>query len=108
METMTSTMVSFSSRLRATLPGLKLQLVSLVDGYNLPMKIDNNVGCPVADCPVDLGPNCLSIYHFRRMRSYLLTFMTGPAPLKGPFDSTGFPVGCKSACNANLDGNPGL
>lgn len=29
----------------------------------------------------------------------------GPAPLKGPFDSTGFPVGCKSACEANLDGN---
>ena len=25
--------------------------------------------------------------------------------MKGPFDSTGFPVGCKSACEANLDGN---
>ncbi|KAG8712976.1 hypothetical protein FRC09_019252, partial [Ceratobasidium sp. 395] len=60
--------------------------VSLVDGYNLPMRITNNVGCHVADCPVDLGPNC-------------------PAPLKGPYDSTGFPVGCKSACFANLDGN---
>lgn len=32
--------------------------VSLVDGYNLPMRIDNNKGCGVADCPVDLGPNC--------------------------------------------------
>lgn len=31
---------------------------------------------------------------------------SGPAPLKGPYDSTGFPVGCKSACEANLDGNP--
>ncbi|CEL53127.1 Pathogenesis-related protein 5 OS=Arabidopsis thaliana GN=At1g75040 PE=1 SV=1 [Rhizoctonia solani AG-1 IB] len=61
--------------------------VSLVDGYNLPMSITNNVGCPVADCPVDLGPNC-------------------PDPIKGPFDSSGFPVGCKSACSANLDGNP--
>ncbi|KAF9045536.1 thaumatin-like protein [Panaeolus papilionaceus] len=60
--------------------------VSLVDGYNLPMSITNNKGCPVADCPVDLGPNC-------------------PAPLKGPYDSVGFPVGCKSACAANLDGN---
>ena len=30
----------------------------------------------------------------------------GPAPIQGPFDSTGFPVGCKSACAANLDGNP--
>ncbi|KAI0672089.1 thaumatin-like protein [Trametes maxima] len=61
--------------------------VSLVDGYNLPMAITNSANCPVADCPVDLGPNC-------------------PAPIKGPFDSTGFPVGCKSACAANLDGNP--
>jgi hypothetical protein len=61
--------------------------VSLVDGYNLPIRIDNSAGCPIADCPVDLGPNC-------------------PAPLRGPLDSTGFPVGCKSACDANLDGNP--
>ncbi|KAL7277768.1 hypothetical protein ACG7TL_008711 [Trametes sanguinea] len=60
--------------------------VSLVDGYNLPVRISNNQGCHVADCPVDLGPNC-------------------PAPLKGPFDSTGFPVGCKSACEAGL-GDP--
>ncbi|KAI0342505.1 Osmotin thaumatin-like protein [Trametopsis cervina] len=60
--------------------------VSLVDGYNLPVRIDNNKGCPVPKCAVDLGPNC-------------------PAPLKGPYDSTGFPVGCKSACEANLDGN---
>ncbi|KAF6751109.1 thaumatin-like protein [Ephemerocybe angulata] len=62
--------------------------VSLVDGYNLPMRISNTAGCPVADCAVDLGPNC-------------------PAALKGPFDKTGFPVGCKSACFANLDGNQG-
>ena len=32
--------------------------VSLVDGYNLPVRIDNNKGCGIADCPVDLGPNC--------------------------------------------------
>lgn len=60
--------------------------VSLVDGADLPMAVNNNVGCHAAGCPVDLGPNC-------------------PAQLKGPFDSTGFPVGCKSACEANLDGN---
>ncbi|PSR75679.1 hypothetical protein PHLCEN_2v8970 [Hermanssonia centrifuga] len=29
-----------------------------------------------------------------------------PAPLKGLYDSIGFPVGCKSACEANLNGNP--
>ncbi|RXW23227.1 hypothetical protein EST38_g2625 [Candolleomyces aberdarensis] len=62
--------------------------VSLVDGYNLPVRISNNVGCPVAECATDLGPNC-------------------PQALKGPFDASGFPVGCKSACFANLDGNPG-
>ncbi|KAJ7628699.1 thaumatin-like protein [Roridomyces roridus] len=63
--------------------------VSLVDGYNLPMRIDNNVGCGIASCPVDLGPNC-------------------PSQLKGPFDSTGFPVGCKSACLVDaLNGNAG-
>ncbi|TRM66934.1 thaumatin [Schizophyllum amplum] len=62
--------------------GLDNYDVSLVDGYNLPMRITNNVGCPVADCPVDLGPNC-------------------PDNLKGPYDSVGFPVGCKSACLAD-------
>ncbi|KIO15782.1 hypothetical protein M407DRAFT_34625, partial [Tulasnella calospora MUT 4182] len=60
--------------------------VSLVDGYNLPMRITNTGGCHVADCPVDLGPNC-------------------PSALKGPFDSSGFPVGCKSDCL--VDSNPG-
>ncbi|EJD35446.1 Osmotin, thaumatin-like protein [Auricularia subglabra TFB-10046 SS5] len=61
--------------------------VSLVDGYNLPMSVETNAGCPIAGCFVDLGPGC-------------------PDQLKGPFDATGFPVGCKTACLANLDGNP--
>ena len=30
----------------------------------------------------------------------------GPAALKGPYDSTGFPVGCKSACL--VDSNPSM
>ncbi|KAG8854690.1 hypothetical protein FRB96_007375 [Tulasnella sp. 330] len=59
--------------------------VSLVDGYNLPISITNTEGCGVAQCAVDLGPNC-------------------PANLKGPFDSNGFPVGCKSDCM--VDPNP--
>jgi len=59
--------------------------VSLVDGYNLPIRIDNGEGCPVPKCAVDLGPNC-------------------PAQFQGPFDSTGFPLGCKSACL--VDPNP--
>ena len=81
--------------------------VSLVDGYNLPMRITNNVGCPVPDCPVDLGPNC---EYSERISSagdsYHSTSSIGPAALKGPFDSSGFPVGCKSACSAGL-GDPG-
>jgi len=61
--------------------------VSLVDGYNLPMAIiPSATNCSVASCPVDLGPTC-------------------PAPLVGPLDSTGFPVGCKSACDAGLVGD---
>ena len=31
----------------------------------------------------------------------------GPSQLKGPFNSTGFPLGCNSSCDANLSGNPG-
>ncbi|KAJ7280923.1 thaumatin [Mycena rebaudengoi] len=57
--------------------------VSLVDGFNLPVRIDNNAGCTVPSCSVDLSPNC-------------------PVAQKGPFDSTGFPVGCKSACTVDL------
>uniref|UniRef100_A0A0W0EY42 Putative thaumatin-like protein n=1 Tax=Moniliophthora roreri TaxID=221103 RepID=A0A0W0EY42_MONRR len=53
--------------------------VSLVDGFNIPMAITNNVNCPVADCPVDLNANC-------------------PAELASA-------AGCASACFANLDGN---
>lgn len=82
--------------------------VSLVDGYNLPMRIDNNQGCPVGECPVDLGPHCKPHHNYYHVYSGLangVKLMLGPAQLKGPFDSTGFPVGCKSACVANLDGN---
>jgi len=59
--------------------------VSLVQGFNLPLEITNTAGCSVASCPQDLGPDC-------------------PDELKGPFDSTGFPVGCKSDCE--VDPNP--
>ncbi|KAG8774268.1 hypothetical protein FRC12_002084 [Ceratobasidium sp. 428] len=66
--------------------GLDWYDVSLVDGYNLPMRISNSVGCEVAECQVDLGPNC-------------------PVELKGPTDASGLVLGCQSACAANLDGN---
>ncbi|ESK97019.1 thaumatin-like protein [Moniliophthora roreri MCA 2997] len=53
--------------------------VSLVDGFNIPMAITNNVNYPVADCPVDLTATC-------------------PGELASA-------AGCASACFANLDGN---
>ncbi|KAI5116716.1 hypothetical protein M0805_000825 [Coniferiporia weirii] len=67
--------------------GLDYYDVSLVDGYALPVSVTNNVGCATASCPVDLGPNC-------------------PSVLAGPYDSTGFVLGCKSACLADLDNDP--
>ena len=33
-------------------------LVSLVDGFNIPMSITNNKGCDLADCPADLNNGC--------------------------------------------------
>ncbi|KAJ7779684.1 Osmotin thaumatin-like protein [Mycena metata] len=53
--------------------------VSLVNGFNLPVRIDNTAGCGTPSCTVDLNANC-------------------PAAQKGPLDSTGAAVGCKSAC----------
>ena len=37
-----------------------------------------------------------------------LSSFSGPSQLQGPFDSNGFPVGCMSACSANLDGDPSI
>ena len=62
--------------------------VSLVDGYNLPVRIDNNKGCGVADCPVDLGPNCTQ--HFsppvckRWADSLMVHCAQAPTRLKAP------------------------
>ncbi|KAH9927991.1 thaumatin-like protein [Epithele typhae] len=67
--------------------GLDNYDVSLVDGFNLPMSVTNNQQCHTASCPVDLNPNC-------------------PQQLKGPFDSSGTAVGCKSACVAHLASDP--
>ncbi|TEB32618.1 thaumatin-like protein [Coprinellus micaceus] len=61
--------------------------VSLVDGFNLPMRITPTGGCAVADCPKDLNPEC-------------------PGEIRGPADGSGSNHGCKSACFANLDSNP--
>ncbi|KAK7045099.1 thaumatin-like protein [Favolaschia claudopus] len=60
--------------------------VSLKDGFNIPMRITNSVGCDQPTCSSDLNPNC-------------------PSPLIVK-DSSGKIAGCKSACAANLDPDP--
>ncbi|KAI0329065.1 thaumatin-like protein [Cubamyces sp. BRFM 1775] len=59
--------------------------VSVVDGHNIPMKIETNQNCPVAECAADLVAGC-------------------PEPLASPKDANGNTVGCKTACSAGLSG----
>ncbi|KAF8266070.1 thaumatin-like protein [Lactarius quietus] len=79
------TLAEFSLSTDADLPDE--YAVVLVDGFNLPMIINNNAGCGVAQCSHDLAHNC-------------------PAPLKGPYNSKGFPIGCNSACQAGIAPDP--
>jgi len=58
--------------------------VSLVDGFNLPMQIDNTGGCGTASCPNDLTKSC-------------------PSDLQGPTDANGTVIGCKSSCEVDSD-----
>ncbi|KAF7363779.1 Thaumatin-like protein [Mycena sanguinolenta] len=62
--------------------------ISLIVGYNVPMRIDNHAACGNPSCPVNLNPSC-------------------PTAQKGPFDpTTGAALGCTSACE--LDKAHGL
>jgi hypothetical protein len=58
-------------------------VVSLVDGFNVSMMMIPSANYFVASCPTDLNPGC-------------------PSQLIGLCNSSGNPVGCKSACDANL------
>lgn len=67
------------------------------------MRITNSKGCSIADCPVDLGPDCTSDFCLASYMAYAHRIpSTGPDPLKGPLDASGFPLGCKSACLAGI------
>lgn len=69
-----------------TLRGQDFYGVSLVDGFNLPIRIEAiNCVCPTGECPFDLNPKC-------------------PAVLR-QLNAAGTIVGCKSACFAGIDGN---
>ncbi|GAA6042468.1 hypothetical protein JCM8097_003042 [Rhodosporidiobolus ruineniae] len=59
--------------------------VSNVDGFNLPVSITNDKGCPAPSCANNINVNC-------------------PAELTVT-NAGGDKVGCYSACAANLDGN---
>ncbi|KAF8268200.1 thaumatin [Lactarius quietus] len=61
--------------------------ILLVNGFNLPMRINNSAGCGVPECNVDLGANC-------------------PIQLQEAYQPTGFPTGCNSACAAGLAPDP--
>ncbi|CAE6357374.1 unnamed protein product [Rhizoctonia solani] len=61
--------------------------VSLVGGFNLPIRISNTGGCGYAECTVNLNQDC-------------------PDALKGPVDANGTVAACKSACLADLGGPP--
>ncbi|CAE6443534.1 unnamed protein product [Rhizoctonia solani] len=62
--------------------------VSLLDGFDLPVRITPSAQCAVAECAVDLIANC-------------------PQPLRVPTDPNQPAQGCTTSCFANLDGNPG-
>ncbi|KAF8259025.1 thaumatin-like protein [Lactarius quietus] len=64
--------------------------ISLINGFNMPMRIDNTADCGVPGCNVDLSANCQSC----------------PLPLQEPYQPTGFPTGCNSACAAGLAPDP--
>jgi len=61
--------------------------ITIADGFNLPMRINNDADCGVPECSVDLGAKC-------------------PTPLQEPFDPPGFHSGCNSACGAGLAPDP--
>lgn len=87
-----------------TTQGLDYYDVSVVDGFNIPMAV-TSPSCSTASCPVDLNPNCepMNACLFIQLTTHIASL--GPAEIAGPTDSTGANAGCKSACEANLDGN---
>lgn len=69
------------------------------------MSVTPTAGCPAPECKADLNPDCTFLHHPENSSILTTDFTTGPAPLalKDPSGQIG---GCKSACFANLDGNP--
>ena len=69
-------------------------------------RITNNVGCPVADCAVDLGPNCGSFMSTTLRKTRTHAYYLRPCSVeRGPTILLDSPLAAKSSCNANLDGS---
>lgn len=67
------------------------------------MRIVSSDSCVNSACAVDLNAIC-TCHTVSESGAHL---GLGPAPLRGPTDPAGTVLGCESACEANLDGNPG-
>ena len=68
-------------------------IVSVVDGFNIPMSITNNKGCHEASCEADLNPNCtysgfrplVAVCGIRMIPSNpCLSFLLRPRASQGP------------------------
>lgn len=57
------------------------------------MRIDNNVGCSVASCPVDLGPNCASSLSLSSAGQLMRWIVRRPGGAEGTLRLDGLPRG---------------
>lgn len=59
--------------------------VSLVDGFNLPMSITNDVGCEVGLCAVNLLTDCKNIQLAKHVIRRLSTTLHRPNRIEGRY-----------------------
>ena len=75
--------------------------VSVIDGFNLPILVDNSGGCGTVSCPVDLTKSCASPFPVYDQANAVPR--EGPPELQGPTDANGTVVGCNSSCEVDSD-----
>ena len=86
-------------------------IVSVVDGFNVPMQITDNEGSLYTTCAAGLNAYCMRLSccstHYTAVTHYASYVRAGPDQLKGPGNGQGQFVGCNSACNAGRGGDHG-
>ena len=86
-------------------------IVSVVDGFNVPMQITDNKGSLYTTCAAGLNAYCMRLSccstHYTAATHYASYVRAGPDQLKGPGNGQGQFVGCNSACNAGRGGDHG-